>query len=260
MKSREDLEPVIIQAIRSGYRLIDTAAGYGNEKVIGNILKKVFEDDSISVKREDMFITSKLSVFDSLKKLQLEYIDLYLIHWPGTFKKDPSDPINKKNRLDSYRALEKLHQEGKVKHIGISNYTTAHINELLSVCTVIPYVHQFELHPCLYQKDLIDLCNQHKIVVQAYSSLGEGKLINGDVRIRELEDISRRMNQSVALVLLRWAVQHNWLIIPKSRNPDRVRDNAKVMSIQISDEDMKLLDEIYKTHPHRFCWNPSGVV
>ncbi|KAI8986999.1 NADP-dependent oxidoreductase domain-containing protein [Pilobolus umbonatus] len=271
MKTRKELHPSIFQAIQSGYRLIDTATVYRNEEIIGKILKEVFEDTALGVKREDLFITSKLApqdqgydkcyqaVLTSLKKLELDYLDLYLIHWPGSSKTDLSDPINQKNRSDSYRALEKLYQEGKVKHIGISNYTPEHMKQLLSTCTIIPHVHQFELHPCLYQTDIIDLCTQNKIIVQAYSSLGEGKLINGEVRVAALEEISKRMNVSTALILLRWAIQHEWIIIPKSKNPERVKENAEVWSIKLSDEDMKALDDVHKSQPHRFCWDPFTV-
>lgn len=151
-----------------------------------------------------------------------------------TSKKKLSDPINQKNRTDSYRALEKLYNEGKLKHIGVSNYTTAHLSHLLDNCNIIPHVHQFELHPCLYQPELLDLCQKNNIQIQAYSSLGEGNLINGKFQIDCLENISQRVGKSKALVLLRWAVQHGWIIIPKSRTIDRIKENAKVLFFELS--------------------------
>lgn len=121
-----------------------------------------------------------------------------------------------------------------MKHIGISNYTEKHLTHLLSVCTVIPHVHQFELHPCLHQPGILDICKKNNIQIQAYSSLGEGALINGDVEIDCLQDISQRLDRSKALVLLRWAVQHGWAIIPKSKTTARIQENANVLSFEIS--------------------------
>jgi diketogulonate reductase-like aldo/keto reductase len=151
-------------------------------------------------------------------------------------KKKLADPINKENRMGSYRALEQLYKEGKIKHIGVSNYTHDHLSHLLETCTITPQVHQFELHPCLYQPEILELCKKSNIQVQAYSSLGEGALINGQVKIDSLDDISNRLNKSKALILLRWAVQHEWIIIPKSKTVDRIQENAQVLSFEISQD------------------------
>ncbi|CAO3610001.1 unnamed protein product [Mucor hiemalis] len=248
MKSIEELRPVVTEAIRSGYRLIDSATVYKNEAALGEVLQDIFQDPSFGVQREDLFITSKLSpqdqgyeacyeaVNNSLARFKLEYFDLYLIHWPGTSKKKLLDPINQENRLGSYRALEQLYKEGKVKHIGVSNYTPQHLEQLLKVCTVVPHVHQFELHPCLYQPELLALCKEHNIQIQAYSSLGEGKLINGEVQIEGLQNIADGLGVSTALILLRWAMQHNWAVIPKSKSAARVAENARVFTFELSDE------------------------
>lgn len=168
---------------------------------------------------------------------QLAFFKL-LINWYifSTSKKKLLDPINEENRTNSYKALEKLYNEGKVKHIGISNYTEKHLSYLLSVCTVIPHVHQFELHPCLYQPGILDLCHKHNIQIQAYSSLGEGSLINGDIELDCLKSIAQKLNTSTALVLLRWAVQHGWIIIPKSKTTSRIQENAKVLSFEIPED------------------------
>ncbi|RCI01466.1 hypothetical protein CU098_011578 [Rhizopus stolonifer] len=267
----EELRPVVYEAVRSGYRLIDSATVYRNEQVLGQILKEVFADPSFGVQRKDLFITSKLSpqnqgydacykaVTESLNKFDLDYLDLYLIHWPGTAKKKLSDPINQTNRTESYRALEQLYKEGKLKHIGVSNYTVNHLKYLLGHCTIVPHVHQFELHPCLFQEDLFDLCQKNKIQIQAYSSLGEGQLVNGEIQIPHLQTIADKLNVSIALVLLRWAVQHGWLIIPKSKTATRIRENAAVFSFNIEDQGMKLLDTIHTTEHRRFCWDPSDI-
>ncbi|KAI7875082.1 NADP-dependent oxidoreductase domain-containing protein [Mucor mucedo] len=271
MKTMEELRPVVREAIRSGYRLIDSATVYRNEDVLGEILGEIFADPSFGVKREDLFITSKLSpqdqgfdscykaVNDSLTRFKLDYLDLYLIHWPGTSKKKLNDPINRENRTGSYKALEQLYKEGKLKNIGVSNYTPEHLEHLLEVCTVVPQVHQFELHPCLYQPKVLHICQQHQIQVQAYSSLGEGNLINGEVEIPGLQKIADRLGVSSALVLLHWAIQHGWAIIPKSKTTARIKENAKADSFELSQQDMELLDNVYQTEPHRFCWDPTEI-
>ncbi|EIE88229.1 hypothetical protein RO3G_12940 [Rhizopus delemar RA 99-880] len=259
MKTKEELMPIITEAVLSGYRLVDSATVYKNEEVLGAILKDIFADPTFKIQRKDLFITSKLSVNDSLQRFGLEYFDLYLIHWPGTSKKQLNDPINAENRIGSYKALEQLYREGKVKQIGVSNFTLKHLNELLQVCEVIPHVHQFELHPCLYQPEILEICQKNNIQVQAYSSLGEGKLVNGEVKVDGLEEIAQRLQVSPAVVLLRWAVQHDWIIIPKSKTPERVKENARSLEIKLSEEDMKLLDNIHKTKPYRFCWDPTNV-
>jgi diketogulonate reductase-like aldo/keto reductase len=153
----------------------------------------------------------------------------------STSKTKLSDPVNQENRMASYRALEQLYKEGKVKQIGVSNYTKDHLQHLLDHCTIIPHVHQFELHPCLHQPDILRLCNQHNIQIQAYSSLGEGKLVDGTVRIDGLREITSTQQPQVseATVLLRWTLQHGWAIIPKSTSPQRVQQNASVWDIEL---------------------------
>ncbi|KAG1440147.1 hypothetical protein G6F56_012035 [Rhizopus delemar] len=174
-------------------------------------------------------------------------------------KKRIDDPVNAENRIGSYRALEQLYKEGKVKQIGISNFTAKHLTELLQVCDVIPHLHQFELHPCLYQPEILEICKKNQIQVQAYSSLGEGKLLNGEIRLDCLEKISERHKVSPAVILLGWALKHGWIIIPKSKTPERVKENASSLSINLTDEDMKSLDDVHKTESHRFCWDPNTI-
>ncbi|KAI7850278.1 NADP-dependent oxidoreductase domain-containing protein [Circinella umbellata] len=255
MKTEDILKPVLEQAIRDGYRLIDSATVYKNEQVLGKILNQIFNDSSFGVQRKDIFITSKLSVNDSLERFGLEYFDLYLIHWPGTAKKKLNDPINQENRMGSYRALETLYQQGKVRHIGVSNYTVKHLEHLIEHCKIIPHVHQFELHPRLVQQDILNLCAKYQIQIQAYSSLGEGKLLTD----KSILDIVKKEKNDTAQVLLRWAIQHNWIVIPKSSNPDRVSSNAKVLSFELSEEEMTQLDTIHKIDTQRFCWDPTEI-
>lgn len=154
----------------------------------------------------------------------------------STSKTKLSDPINQENRMASYQALEQLYKEGKIKQIGVSNYTKAHLQHLIDHCTIIPHVHQFELHPCLHQPDILDLCHQNNIQIQAYSSLGEGKLIDGTVPINGLQDIATKYNTTQAIILLRWAIQHHYAIIPKSKSPSRVKQNTDIWTIELSSQ------------------------
>ena len=134
--------------------------------------------------------------------------------------------------MGSYRALETLYREGKVRHIGISNYTVKHLEHLLERCEIIPHVHQFELHPRLVQQDILNLCDKYGIQIQAYSSLGEGKLLTDEAVL----DMVKKEKGDTAQILLRWAIQHGWIVIPKSSSPDRVSSNAKVLSLELSEE------------------------
>ncbi|KAG0014990.1 hypothetical protein BGZ82_001577 [Podila clonocystis] len=211
VRDQDTLDACILEALRSGYRLIDTATVYRNEAMIGNSLKKIFEQNLIpGLTRQDIFITSKLAVLESIENLQVDYIDLYLIHWPGTARLKLPDPQNATNRMESWHALEDLYHARKLRAIGVSNYTLPHLTQLVerprrnhhsfdnnhahdpssdpsvspgqahphgARTMVIPHVHQFELHPRLFQRDIVEYCQAHRIQVQAYSSLGEGRLI-----------------------------------------------------------------------------------
>jgi diketogulonate reductase-like aldo/keto reductase len=225
----------IIWALDSGYRLIDTAMIYGNEREIGKALI-----DS-NVPREEVFITSKvwntdqgyeptLKAFNqSLRRLKLKYLDLYLIHWPAT-------PL----RNESWKALEKIYDEGLVKSIGVSNFTIRHIKELLATASIKPVVNQFELSPFLYQKNLVDYCQGSEIVVEAYSPLTRGRRLNSEI----LDKISSKYNKSAAQILLRWALQHNFIVIPKSSSKEHLIENAEIFDFYIQEPDMNILDNL----------------
>ncbi|RIA92497.1 NADP-dependent oxidoreductase domain-containing protein [Glomus cerebriforme] len=259
MKKCEDIDKAVKSAIASGYRLIDSAIGYNNEESIGKTLKELIDDTSLGLKREDFFITSKLSFSCSLKRWKFDYLDLFLIHWPGTQKLNPSDLKHAENRKGSWEALEKLYSEGKVRSIGISNYTHRHITELLSYCTIVPQVLQFELHPLLYQKDILDLCKKHNIQVEAYSSVGQGKLINGEIDIPILKEIADKHEVTPAQVLLRWGYQHDAIVIPKSVTPERISLNANIFHFELTEQDMESLDSLSETQKRRFCWDPTNI-
>lgn len=253
----------IDSALQCGCRLIDTAAVYRNEADIGRALKQLLPKYGLS--RQDVFITSKLSPRDhgfdsaeaacmkSLEALDCEYLDLYLIHWPGVQKLKREDPKNSELRKGSWLALEKLYKAGLLRSIGISNYTVAHLEEMLQYATVVPAVLQVEFHPRLFQKGLLEYCQRKGIWLQAYTSLGQGKLLD-DAPVRS---IATTYNKSTAQVLLKWALQHNVGVIPKSVRPQHIKDNLSVNDFQLSAKDMAILNHMNTNT--RFCWDPTAV-
>jgi diketogulonate reductase-like aldo/keto reductase len=225
----------VLGALNIGYRLIDTAMIYGNEREIGNALK----DAKLS--RDEIFITTKVWNYDqgyentlkaftkSLGRLKLDYIDLYLIHWPAT-------PL----RNESWRALERIYNERKARSVGVSNFTIRHLNELLQSSSIIPTINQFELSPFLYQKDLIEYCQEKGIVVEAYSPLTRGRKLDNEM----LQNISRKYQKTPAQILLRWGLQHNFVEIPKSGSIEHLKENANIFDFTIDKNDMTNLDNL----------------
>lgn len=211
---------------------------------------------------EDQGYESTLKAVDaSVKKLDLEYIDLYLIHWPGTSKIDPTDPQNQINRRESWRALEDSVKSGILKSIGVSNYNIKHLNEMKGYARIMPAVHQFELHPAYFPKDLIDFCESEGIFIQTYASLGEGFLLNSDfLKINPLfNQLADKYKCTVAQILLKWPLQHGWGIIPKSINPARIYENIKLFDFEIDEYDMGLLDKFHEQVSFKKCWNSENV-
>jgi len=233
IRGTKDVENAISSALDAGYRLIDTAAAYRNEKEIGKVLKKS------GVPREEIFLTTKLDnsdhgydealrAFDkSLKELYMDYIDLYLIHWPISGK-----------RKESWKALEKIYDEGKSRAIGVSNYTIRHLKELFEYASIIPAVNQIEFNPFVYEKELLNFCNQNNIQVEAYTPLTRGNKFNHPV----IKELSEKYFKTSSQIFLRWGLQHNLVIIPKSSNRERIFENADIFNFEISDEDMKKLN------------------
>ncbi|MFS0656112.1 aldo/keto reductase [Bacillus sp. 179-C3.3 HS] len=227
----------VTAAIRNGYRSIDTAAVYKNETGVGKAIKES------GVKREDLFITSKvwnadqgydktLAAFDaSLNRLGLDYLDLYLIHWPGpnaaTFK-------------DTWRALEKLYKDGKVRAIGVSNFHVHHLEELLKDAEVVPAVNQVEFHPKLTLQELRQYAKEKGIQIEAWSPLMQGKLLDHEV----LKEIASRHDKTVAQVILRWDLQSGVVTIPKSINEERIKQNADIFDFELSEEDMEKINAL----------------
>ena len=223
----------MLTAIRLGYRHIDTARLYGNEADVGAAVRES------GVPREQIFVTTKLwnddhgydralAAFDrSLKTLGLDYVDLYLIHWPVAGK-----------RLESWRALERIGNEGRARSIGVSNYLVPHLEELFGTANEKPVANQIELHPFLQQRETRVLCKKHDIVVQAYSPLTRGRRLDHPV----VNEIARRVQRTPAQVVLRWGLQHGHAILPKSTHEARIRENADLFGFTLDDAAMTALD------------------
>ncbi len=247
MSQGKETQNAIKWALECGYRLIDTAKLYGNERDVGLVTKMG------DVPREDVFVTTKLwnsdhgydsahKAFDeSLRKLGLDYVDLYLIHWPVP-----------RHRKDSWRALLKLYDEGKCRAIGVSNYTIGHLEELLETSSVVPAVNQVEFSPFLYQRELLEYCRKKGIQLEAYSPLTKG------VRLKDpgLTAIAKRYGRTTPQMLIRWALQHEVVVIPKSSNRERIVENSKVFDFTISPKDMKDMDSL--NEDYHVAWNPDG--
>lgn len=262
LQGEEDTYSAVDAALKAGYRAFDTAAVYRNEAHLGHALRCLLPKHGLS--REDVFITSKLGPKDqgskardgclrSLEQLGLGYIDLYLIHWPGTQGLPVGDKQNPENRAQSWRVLEEFHSQGKFRAIGVSNYTVEHMQELLKSCKVPPAVLQVEFHPKLLQNDLRGLCKDRGVCFQAYSSLGTGLLLSNPVVL----EIAKECVRTPAQVLLRWAVQQSIAVLPKSSQPERVKENGRLFDFEISKKDMERLFAL--DCGEKFCWDPTQV-
>lgn len=230
-------------ALLKGYRLIDTAAIYGNEDAVGKGIK------ASGVAREELFVTTKLwrenlgyestktELEKSLNRLGLDYLDLYLIHWPANAK-------NYNNwqqaNADSWRAMEELQVEGKIKSIGVSNFFQQHLDALFQTAKVIPSVNQIEFHPGYWQPELTDYCKKQNIAVESWSPLARGKVFGNEV----LEAISRKYNKSVSQVCLRWVIQHDVIVIPKSALPKRMEENIDLFDFELSVKEMQQINTL----------------
>lgn len=262
LRGPEETYQTLDAALTAGYRVFDTAAVYRNEVDIGQALSTLLPKHRLS--RSDVFITTKLSPRDqgskardgclrSLEQLGLDYIDLFLIHWPGTQGMDVNDKRNPDNRAQSWVTLEEFHAEGKFRAIGVSNYTVKHMQELLKSCRVVPAVLQVEFHPRLAQRELRALCEKNGVCFQAYSSLGTGVLLSDPL----VQEMAERCEKTPAQVLLRWAVQQNIPVLPKSCQPERVKQNGCLFDFELSDSDMAKLSAL--DSGEKFCWDPALV-
>jgi diketogulonate reductase-like aldo/keto reductase len=229
----ENVVNAVKEAVKSGYSLIDTAAIYGNEKGTGEALKEV--------KREKVFVTTKVwneeqgydntlrACAKSLERLGLEYVDLYLVHWPVAGK-----------LTETWRAMEKLHDDGFAKAIGVSNFYEYHLKEIFKTAKVKPAVNQIEIHPLLSQQAIRTFCAKEGIVMEAYSPLGRAKILN----IPTIASIAKKYNKTSAQVILRWHLQSGIIPIPKSSHAERIRENAAIFNFELSEKDMIAIDAL----------------
>ena len=235
-------------ALKIGYRHIDTARIYGNESDVGMAVRES------GVKREDIFVTTKLwngdqgyenslkACDESLKRLGLTYLDLYLIHWPV------------QNALaESWKALVGLLKEGKCRSIGVSNYTIHHLTELLETSDTVPAVNQVEFSPFLYQKQLLDYCERKKIQVEAYSPLTQGDKLNHPT----IRQIAKSHSKTQAQIMIRWGIEHKLVTITKSIHEERIRENAQVFDFHLTADDMRSLDSLDENF--RNSWDPTNI-
>ena len=225
------------EAIKLGYKHIDTAAIYGNEKSIGKAIKES------GINREELFITSKvwnkergykttLKAFEkTLNDLCIDYLDLYLIHWPASVNQFKDwDNIN----LETWRAMTELYKAGKIKSIGVSNFMPHHLKSLMET-EIKPMVNQIEFHVGFMQEETFKYCNDNNILIEAWSPLGTGKMLDNET----LKEIANKYNKSIAQLCIRWCLQNNTLPLPKSVTPSRIKENTEIFDFVISDEDMK---------------------
>ncbi|MCG2460927.1 aldo/keto reductase [Flavobacteriaceae bacterium F89] len=219
-------------ALETGYRHIDTASVYNNEKGVGRGIRES------EVNRKDVFLVSKvwnsdqgyestLKAFDaSLRRLQTDYLDLYLVHWPvlGKYK-------------ETWRALEYLYNEGRVRAIGVSNFLKHHLQDLIPDSNIVPMVNQMEFHPYLVQQELIDFCSENTIQYEAWSPLMQGNIFD----LEPIRNLAKQYKKTVAQIVLRWDLQHGVVTIPKSVRRDRIIANADIFDFELSQKDMVLL-------------------
>jgi|AntRauTorckE6833_2_1112554.scaffolds.fasta_scaffold00034_60 diketogulonate reductase-like aldo/keto reductase len=247
----DDVVRVVSDALQAGYRLIDSAKMYGNEADVGKAVRES------SVPREEIFVTTKLwkadlgyesafTAYDrSLKELGLDYADLYLIHWP----------TNDSSRNESWRALVEMQADGRIPHIGVSNFTVDHLEELKTVSEVIPEVNQIELHPYVWegQRPIVEYCQKNGIMVQAYSPLLRGGALNDET----VGSIAGLHHKTPAQILLRWVIQHGAMPLPKTTKQERMKQNIDVFDFELSDEHMQVLDSL--TNGERFAPDPHEI-
>lgn len=244
----KEVKDTVLSALDIGYRSIDTASFYNNEEGVGQALKET------DVAREDIFVTTKVwnteqgyeetfQAFEaSLNKLGLEYVDLYLVHWPvpGKFK-------------DTWKALEEIYKDGRAKAIGVSNFLPHHLEELMKDAKIKPMVNQVELHPQLSQQEVRDYCKEHGIRVEAWSPIARGKYFDDPV----LTDLSEKYGKTPAQIILRWDYQHNIITIPKSTKFHRQKENADIFDFELTKDEKDRIDRLNKDerigpHPDEF--------
>lgn len=248
LESGTETQQAIQYAFEAGYRHIDTARFYGNERDVGIAVR------NSGLPREEIFVTTKLwnsdhgyqralaAFEESLRALDIGYIDLYLIHWPV-----------ERLRMESWKALIKLQRSGLCRSIGVSNYTIRHLRQLLRETSVVPAVNQVEFSPFLYQSELLEFCREHGILLEAYSSLTRGQKFSHPT----IAAMAQRYHKTPAQILIRWTLQHEVIVIPKSARRERILENADVFDFNISSMNMAQLDALNENF--RISWDPTNA-
>ena len=233
----------VLSALALGYRLIDTAAAYGNEKGVGAGIRQS------GLKREEIFVTSKLrnadhgykatlDAFDlTMEKLGLEYLDLYLIHWPN--------PVQFRTHWEAatagtWAAFEELYKKGKIKAIGVSNFMPHHIDTLMKTAKIKPMVNQLKLCPSVTQPEAVEYCRKNGIVVEAYSPFGTG----GIFKVEEMRRLADKYGRTIGQICLRWCLQKGFVSLPKSANPMRIKENTEIFDFELTDKDIDLISNL----------------
>jgi diketogulonate reductase-like aldo/keto reductase len=249
MAKGKETEQAVLWALETGYRHIDTAKVYANEQEVGEAIRKS------GISRKEIFVTTKLWNDDqgyesglaamdrSLSKLQMDYVDLYLIHWP-LLQWSEMDIKAPNKRAETWKAMEEIYRSGKAKTIGVSNYTIEHLEEMKTYSTVDPAVNQVEFHPFLYRKELMEYCHKRNIAIEDYCPLTRGRKLQDE----RITTISKKYNKSNAQVLIRWGLQHGNIVIPKSAKKERIKENFDVFDFEISEPDMSRLDSLNENY------------
>jgi len=248
----------VLSALQAGYRHIDTAQGYGNEESVGTAVKKS------GIDRKEIFITSKLTnsehgyqktldaFEETMKKLDMEYIDLFLIHWPNPIAfRDQWQEAN----AGTWKAFEELYNAGRIRSIGISNFHPHHIEELMKTATIAPMVNQIRLCPGDTQDEVVDYCRSRNMLLEAYSPLGVGQIFD----VPEMQTLAEKYGKSIAQICIRWSLQRGYLPLPKSVTPARIKENAEVFDFELSADDVQLIANLkgvvgYSADPDKITW------
>ena len=249
VKDGQEVEQAVTSALEIGYRSIDTAAAYRNETGVGNALR------AINIPRDEIFLTTKVwnedqrkqrtvaAFEESLERLETDYVDLYVIHWPveGYYQ-------------ETWSAMQEIYASGRAKSIGVSNFMIHHLEDILSDGQIVPAVNQIEFHPYLVQPDLLQFCQDQTIRVEAWTPLVKGEIVNERVAQR----LGQKYGKTPAQIVLRWGIQHGVVTIPKSVRPQRMAENADIFDFELSKAEMKeldALDEGRRTGPNPYNFN-----
>lgn len=254
IRKKSELENSVKVAYNTGYRLFDTAVMYGNEKYIGDTIKKN------KIPRKEIFLTTKIvpsdmtydktkkSIESSLKKLQTDYLDMVLIHWPEVDKTE--------DRIKVWQALEESVSEGKVKMIGVSNFCKIHLEHILKHCKIKPVINQIECNPIYWDKETIDYSLQNNIVIEAYCPLAEwsSKLVENKIII----DLAKKKNKTIPQIILKWIMQKNIIPLPKSVHTEYIKQNFDLNGFVLNEEEMKKVDSLNSIN-YKVDWDPHSV-